>query len=129
MWNKAAVTVDGGEFARARAVQARAAWVDATVHMNPVLLKPQTDTCAQVVVQGRVFGKLLANGYQERKRLFLPVLASFPVLEQEADLVLVEGAQSPAEINLREGDIANMGSPRRRMRRPSWWATSIEVAS
>ncbi len=110
MSNNAAVTVDGGEIGRAQAVQARAAGVAPTVHMNPVLLKPETDTGAQVIVQGRRIGTLRALDYGTRKeRLLAPVLDSFGRLERAADLVLVEGAGSPAEVNLRAGDIANMG--------------------
>jgi adenosylcobyric acid synthase len=110
MSNNAAVTEDGGEIGRAQAVQAMAARVAPTVHMNPVLLKPETDTGAQVIVQGKRFGSLRAMDYGRRKGMLLPaVLESFAVLEQVADIILVEGAGSPAEINLRAGDIANMG--------------------
>ncbi len=110
MSNNAAVTVDGGEIGRAQAVQARAARVSPSVHMNPVLLKPETDTDAQIIVQGKRVGTLRARNFGTRKANLLPaVLDSFGRLEQEADLVLVEGAGSPAEINLRAGDIANMG--------------------
>ena len=110
MSNNAAVTADGGEIGRAQAVQAWAACVPPTVHMNPVLLKPETDTGAQVVVQGRRVGTLRAGDYGTRRARLLPaVLDSFARLEREADIVLVEGAGSPAEINLRAGDIANMG--------------------
>jgi adenosylcobyric acid synthase len=110
MSNNAAVTVDGGEIGRAQWLQARAARVAPTVHMNPVLLKPETDTGAQVIVQGKRAGSLRAKDYGARKESLLPaVLDSFGRIEREADLVLVEGAGSPAEINLRRGDIANMG--------------------
>jgi len=110
MSNNAAVTVDGGEIGRAQAVQAMAARVAPTVHMNPVLLKPETDTGAQVIVQGRRFGSLRAGDYGQRKATLMgAVLDSFARLEARADVVLVEGAGSPAEINLRAGDIANMG--------------------
>ncbi|WP_430512600.1 cobyric acid synthase [Pannonibacter phragmitetus] len=110
MSNNAAVTTDGGEIGRAQALQAMACRMPATVHMNPVLLKPETDTGAQVIVQGRRFGTMRAREYGSRKAELLPkVLESFALLSQEADLVLVEGAGSPAEINLRQGDIANMG--------------------
>jgi adenosylcobyric acid synthase len=110
MSNNAAVTVDGGEIGRAQAVQAMAARMPATVHMNPVLLKPETETGAQVIVQGKRLGTLRAIDYGTRKATLMPaVLESFAHLEAEADLVLVEGAGSPAEINLRAGDIANMG--------------------
>ena len=113
MSNNAAVTADGGEIGRAQALQARACGVEPTVHMNPVLLKPQSETGAQVVVHGRVIGNARARDYQARKRTLLAaVLDSHARLEAEADLVLVEGAGSAAEINLREGDIANMGFAR-----------------
>ncbi|MGL4637245.1 MAG: cobyric acid synthase [Beijerinckiaceae bacterium] len=110
MSNNAAVTVDGGEIGRAQAVQAMAARVPPTVHMNPVLLKPESDTGAQVIVQGKRFGHLRAMDYGQRKATLMPaVFDSFNRLQAEADIVLVEGAGSPAEINLRNGDIANMG--------------------
>jgi adenosylcobyric acid synthase len=110
MSNNAAVTADGGEIGRAQALQARACGVAATVHMNPVLLKPQTDVGAQLVVQGRVAGTVAAGAWREHKpRLLARVMESFDRLSAEADIVLVEGAGSPAEINLRAGDIANMG--------------------
>src|SRR5215204_3394474 len=110
MSNNAAVTVDGGEIGRAQALQARAARVPPSIHMNPVLLKPESDVGAQVIVQGRRAGTLRAQHYIDRKAALLPaVLDSFARLERRADLVLIEGAGSPAEINLRAGDIANMG--------------------
>jgi adenosylcobyric acid synthase len=110
MSNNAAACPDGGEIGRAQALQARAAGVAPSVHMNPVLLKPETETGAQVIVQGRRTGSLRAMDYGRRKAELLPaVLDSFRRLEAEADIVLVEGAGSPAEVNLRAGDIANMG--------------------
>ncbi len=113
MSNNAAVTVDGGEIGRAQALQARAARVPASVHMNPVLLKPQSQIGAQVVVQGKVFGTAKAVAYQAMKRdLMAFVLQSFERLGAEADLVLVEGAGSASEVNLRANDIANMGFAR-----------------
>lgn len=113
MSNNAAVTADGGEIGRAQALQARAAGVAPSVHMNPVLLKPQSEVGAQVVVQGRVEGSASARDWQSRKAALLPrVLDSFRHLGAEADLVLVEGAGSASEINLRAGDIANMGFAR-----------------
>ncbi|MGB6538829.1 MAG: cobyric acid synthase [Xanthobacteraceae bacterium] len=114
MSNNAAVTADGGEIGRAQALQARAARVPASVHMNPVLLKPQSEIGAQVVVQGRVFAaSAKAAAYQQMKKELLPfVLDSFARLKREADIVLVEGAGSAAEINLRDNDIANMGFAR-----------------
>src|ERR1700739_4269061 len=113
MSNNAAVTADGGEIGRAQALQARACRTPASVHMNPVLLKPHSDTGAQLVVRGRVTGQWTAGGYQRHKRdLLATVVESFERLSGEAALVLVEGAGSPAEVNLREGDIANMGFAR-----------------
>lgn len=113
MSNNAAVTMDGGEIGRAQALQARAARAPLSVHMNPVLLKPQSDVGAQVVVQGRVEGNVRAAEYQAWKAQLLPrVLESFALLKEKADLVLVEGAGSASEINLRRNDIANMGFAR-----------------
>lgn len=113
MSNNAAVTADGGEIGRAQALQARAARVPLSVHMNPVLLKPQSEVGAQLVVQGRVVGSARAAAYQQMKAGLLPsVLESFRRLKTEADLVLVEGAGSASEVNLRANDIANMGFAR-----------------
>jgi adenosylcobyric acid synthase len=113
MSNNAAVTIDGGEIGRAQALQARAAGVAPSVHMNPVLLKPQSEVGAQVIVQGRIFGTAKAREYQGLKaQLADAVLNSFATLTSAAELILVEGAGSPAEINLRENDIANMGFAR-----------------
>jgi adenosylcobyric acid synthase len=110
MSNNAAVTIDGGEIGRAQALQARAARVPPTVHMNPVLLKPETSTGAQVIVQGKRHAAMTARDYFRNRREFMPaILDSFRRLAAEADLVLVEGAGSPGEINLRDGDLANMG--------------------
>ena len=113
MSNNAAVTEDGGEIGRAQALQARAARVAPTVHMNPVLLKPQSEVGAQLVVQGKVYGRATAADYQQIKpELMRFVLDSFARLKGEADIVLVEGAGSASEINLRANDIANMGFAR-----------------
>src|SRR5215207_8210675 len=113
MSNNAAVTVDGGEIGRAQALQARAAGVAPSVHMNPVLLKPQSQIGAQIVVQGKVFGTAKAAEYMGMKQKLLPhVLESFERMKAEADLVLVEGAGSASEVNLRRYDIANMGFAR-----------------
>jgi adenosylcobyric acid synthase len=113
MSNNAAVTADGGEIGRAQALQARAARVAASVHMNPVLLKPQSEVGAQIVVQGRVYGSAKAAAYQKMKPELLPfVLDSYARLQDEADIVLIEGAGSAAEVNLRGNDIANMGFAR-----------------
>jgi len=100
----------GGEIGRAQWLQAIACGVVPTVHMNPVLLKPQTDVGAQVIVQGKVFGEARARDYQALKgRLMDAVLDSWAKVGEGADLIIVEGAGSPAEINLRSRDIANMG--------------------
>ncbi len=113
MSNNAAVTADGGEIGRAQALQARAAGVPPSVHMNPVLLKPQSEIGSQVVVQGKVVGNARAREYQAMKpRLLGAVMESFGKLANEADLVLVEGAGSASEVNLRAADIANMGFAR-----------------
>jgi adenosylcobyric acid synthase len=113
MSNNAAVTADGGEIGRAQALQAHAARLEPNVHMNPVLLKPQSEIGAQLVVQGRVCGRATATEYQLVKPELMPfVLDSFARLKEEADIVLVEGAGSASEINLRGGDIANMGFAR-----------------
>src|SRR5712671_2871644 len=110
MSNNAAVTADGGEIGRAQALQARACGVMPSIDMNPVLLKPQSDGVAQLVVTGRVRGAYGARDYRGLAPSLLPeVLVAFDRLAGSADLVLVEGAGSPAEINLRAGDIANMG--------------------
>jgi adenosylcobyric acid synthase len=99
-----------GEIGRAQWLQALACGTRPTVHMNPVLLKPQSETGSQIVVQGRVAGEARGRDYQRLKpQLLAKVLESFAALSAEADLVIVEGAGSPAEINLRAGDIANMG--------------------
>lgn len=110
MSNNAAVSDDGGEIGRAQWLQALACGVPSSVHMNPVLLKPQTDMGSQVVVQGKVRGEARGRYYQQLKpQLMAAVMESYAIVSEGADLVLIEGAGSPAEINLRAGDIANMG--------------------
>jgi adenosylcobyric acid synthase len=110
MSNNAAVTVDQGEIGRAQALQAIACGIDPTIHMNPILLKPESETGSQIIVQGQFYGRATAREYQALKPKLIPfVLDSFDRLRRKADLVLVEGAGSPAEINLRKDDIANMG--------------------
>ncbi|WP_269929654.1 cobyric acid synthase [Aminobacter sp. HY435] len=115
MSNNAAVAdipgeADGGEIGRAQWLQAIACGVKPSIHMNPVLLKPQSDIGSQVVVQGKVFGHAKARDYQDLKpKLMGAVLDSWQKLGEGADLIVVEGAGSPAEINLRPRDIANMG--------------------
>ncbi len=113
MSNNAAVTADGGEIGRAQALQALAAGVDLHSDMNPVLLKPQADRTSQLVVHGQVRGSLGAGNFRSaRGELLGAVLESYDRLRAQCDFVVVEGAGSPAEINLRAGDIANMGFAR-----------------
>lgn len=110
MSNNAAVTADGGEIGRAQALQALAARKPAHTDMNPVLLKPETDIGAQVIVQGQRFATMKARDYSAHKpSLLKATLECFHRLSRDTDIVLVEGAGSPAEVNLRAGDIANMG--------------------
>ena len=110
MSNNAAVTADGGEIGRAQALQALACGLEPLVDMNPVLLKPESEVGAQVIVQGKRFATLKARDYGRMKNTLLPfVLESFSRLAKGRDLILIEGAGSPAEVNLRAGDIANMG--------------------
>ena len=110
MSNNAAVTSDGGEIGRAQALQALAAGCAAICDMNPVLLKPESETGSQIIVQGKRYATARAQDYAALKPKLLPfVLESFQRLKSAFDLVLVEGAGSPAEVNLRPGDIANMG--------------------
>ncbi|WFU38312.1 cobyric acid synthase [Bradyrhizobium sp. CB82] len=114
MSNNAAVTVDGGEIGRAQALQAVAAGVEPHTDMNPVLLKPETDVGAQVIVQGKRLATARARDYAAMKpSLMGAVIESFERLKARSDLVLVEGAGSPAEVNLRRADIANMGFARK----------------
>ncbi len=110
MSNNAAVTADGGEIGRAQALQARAARRAPITAMNPVLLKPERETGSQVVVRGRRVASMSARDYFAKRQSLMPdVLAAFSELAAQSDLVLVEGAGSASEINLREGDIANFG--------------------
>jgi adenosylcobyric acid synthase len=114
MSNNAAVTADGGEIGRAQALQALAAGVEPHTDMNPVLLKPESDIGSQVIVQGKRVATLRARDYAAIKPSLMPaVIESFERLKAKSDLVLVEGAGSPAEVNLRKNDIANMGFARR----------------
>lgn len=113
MSNNAAVTIDGGEIGRAQALQAIAARVEPHSDMNPVLLKPQADRTSQLVVHGKVCGQLGTGNFRAaRAELLGAVMASYERLKAQCDIVVVEGAGSPAEINLRAGDIANMGFAR-----------------
>jgi adenosylcobyric acid synthase len=110
MSNNAAVTADGGEIGRAQALQARASKKQSHTDMNPILLKPETETGSQLIIHGKYHSSLKAREYTSIKRqLLAPVLTSFERLKSQSDLVIIEGAGSPAEINLRQNDIANMG--------------------
>ncbi|MDP3672197.1 MAG: cobyric acid synthase [Telluria sp.] len=105
-----AVTADGGEIGRAQALQALAAGLEPHTDMNPVLLKPSSNTGAQVIIHGKVRAEMNARDYQQYKTVAMQaVLESYTRLQQQYDVIIVEGAGSPAEINLRERDIANMG--------------------
>lgn len=105
-----AVTEDGGEIGRAQAVQAAACYLAPSVHMNPVLLKPSSDTGAQVILQGRAISEMEAASYQNYKQVAMDtVMDSYAKLKADYSYVIIEGAGSPAEVNLRENDIANMG--------------------
>ena len=109
MANNAAVTIDGGEIGRAQALQARAARVPPSVHMNPVLLKPNTDTARRSSCRASARGMLRASELSRQKAARCQRCWKLSYLAASDDVVLVEGAGSPAEINLRDGDIANMG--------------------
>ncbi len=105
-----AVTADGGEIGRAQAVQAQAAGLEPHTDMNPILLKPSSDMGAQVIVHGRAIDHMQARDYHDYKKVAMAaVLKSHQRLSAQYEAIMVEGAGSPAEINLREGDIANMG--------------------
>ena len=105
-----AVTIDGGEIGRAQAFQALAAGIEPHTDMNPILLKPNSDTGAQVIIQGHAIDTMTANDYHQYKNIVREaVLESYGRLQKKYDVIIVEGAGSPAEINLRENDIANMG--------------------
>ncbi len=105
-----AVTIDGGEIGRAQALQAMAAGLPAHTDMNPVLIKPSSDTGAQIIIHGKVRADMDARDYDQYKSVAMPaVLDSYRRLQQQYDAIIVEGAGSPAEVNLRERDIANMG--------------------
>src|SRR5436305_71151 len=113
MSNNAAVTADGGEIGRAQALQALACGLEPHTDMNPILLKPESEMGSQVIVQGRRLTTVKAREYSALKQsLMAPVLESFNRLKKSVDLVIVEGAGSPAEVNLRPRDIANMGFAR-----------------
>ena len=104
------ITKDGGEMGRAQVVQAEAAGIEPDVRMNPILLQPTTDVGSQVIVNGRVQGNMPAMEYYRRKRDFIPaVMEAYESLAREYDVIVIEGAGSPAEINLKADDIVNMG--------------------
>ena len=104
------ITEAGGEMGRAQVVQAEAAGVTPDVRMNPILLKPTTDVGSQVIVNGQAMGNMRAMEYYRRKREFVPqILESYHSLAAENDIIVIEGAGSPAEINLKQEDIVNMG--------------------
>ena len=107
------ITADGGEMGRAQVVQAEAAGIAPDVRMNPILLKPTTDVGSQVIVAGQVQGNMRAMEYYHRKREFIPaVMEAYNSLASEYDIIVIEGAGSPAEINLKQEDIVNMGLAR-----------------
>ena len=107
------ITADGGEMGRAQVVQAEAAGIPPDVRMNPILLKPTTDMGSQVIVNGRVLGNMDAMAYYRCKPELVPaVLEAYRSLEREFDVIVIEGAGSPAEINLKREDIVNMGLAR-----------------
>ena len=104
------ITAQGGEMGRAQVVQAEAAGIEPDVRMNPILLKPTTDVGSQVIVNGQVRGNMRAMEYYQRKREFLPdVMAAYESLNSQYDVIVIEGAGSPAEINLKQDDFVNMG--------------------
>ena len=107
------ITADGGEMGRAQVVQAEAAGIPPDVRMNPILLKPTTDVGSQVIVNGKVLGNIRAKDYYKRKMEFVPdIMEAYRSLEEEFDVIVLEGAGSPAEINLKQDDIVNMGMAR-----------------
>jgi adenosylcobyric acid synthase len=104
------ITKEGLEMGRAQVMQAEAAGMQPSIDMNPILLKPTNDTGSQVIVNGKVIGNMPARAYFSYKKQLIPdILAAFRRLEEQADIIVIEGAGSPAEINLRENDIVNMG--------------------
>ena len=104
------ITKDGGEMGRAQVVQAEAAGIEPDVRMNPILLKPTADVGSQVIIAGQVQGNMRAMEYYRRKREYIPaILEAYNSLASEYDIIVIEGAGSPAEINLKQEDIVNMG--------------------
>ena len=104
------ITADGGEMGRAQVVQAEAAGIEPDVRMNPILLKPTTDVGSQVIVNGQAQGNMSAMEYHRRKREYIPaIMQAYNSLAEACDMIVIEGAGSPAEINLKQEDIVNMG--------------------
>ncbi len=104
------VTKDGSEIGRAQAMQAEAAGIEPSVYMNPILLKPNSDTGSQVIVMGKPVGDMAAREYFDRKKELIPdIMRAYKALKEEYDVIVIEGAGSPAEINLKSHDIVNMG--------------------
>ena len=107
------ITKEGLEMGRAQVMQAEAAGIEPCVEMNPILLKPTNDTGSQVIVNGEVTGVMSAAEYYRHKREYIPaILDAYHKLEEEYDIIVIEGAGSPAEINLKDDDIVNMGMAR-----------------
>ena len=107
------ITKDGGEMGRAQVVQAEAAGIEPDVRMNPILLKPTTDVGSQVIIAGQVQGNMRAMEYYRKKQAYIPaILEAYNSLAAENDIIVIEGAGSPAEINLKQEDIVNMGLAR-----------------
>ena len=124
------VTRDGLEMGRAQVVQAQAAGVEPDVRMNPILLKPSSDVCSQVIVNGEVRGDMPAKEYFRRKKSLIPdILRAYDSLADEFDIIVIEGAGSPADINLKADDIVNMGWQSSWTRRFCWRATLTAAAS
>ena len=104
------ITKDGLEMGRAQVMQAEAAGIEPSVYMNPILLKPSSDTGSQVIVNGKVLGNMSARDYFAYKKTLIPeIQKAFDALSREYDMIVIEGAGSPAEINLKQDDIVNMG--------------------
>ena len=107
------ITKDGLEIGRAQAMQAEACGIDPTVEMNPILLKPTSNVGSQVIVNGEVRGNMKAMDYYRNKKQLVPdVMAAYERLSEQYDIIVIEGAGSPAEINLHDNDIVNMGMAR-----------------
>jgi adenosylcobyric acid synthase len=126
-----AATIEGLEIGRAQALQAEAAGIAASVHMNPVLIKPSGDCSSQVVVRGKIWGQISAADYHQRRveELMPAVCESYQTLASSFQVIILEGAGSPAEINLKQHDIANMRMAEMATPLASWWVTSIAAES